>query len=55
MRMKYFLAWIPMVIIAIANGVLREFTYGEHLTELRAHQVSTVTAIAPWFFYRLQR
>jgi hypothetical protein len=41
---KYFLAWFPMVLIAIANGVLRQSWYGEHLAELRAHQVSTLTA-----------
>jgi len=34
-----------MVFIAIANGALREGCYGEHLSELRAHQVSTVTGI----------
>jgi hypothetical protein len=43
---KYFLAWFPMVAIAIANGVLRQGWYGEHLGELRAHQVSTLTAAA---------
>ena len=34
-----------MIFIAIANGALREFTYGKHLSELRAHQVSTLTGI----------
>ena len=34
-----------MVPIAIANGGLREAWYGRHLSELRAHQVSTLTAI----------
>ena len=51
MSMKHLLAWVPMIIIAIANGLLREFTYGKHLTELRAHQVSTVTAIALFTLY----
>ena len=41
----YLLAWIPMVVIAIANGVLREGWYGKHLSELRAHQVSTVSGV----------
>jgi hypothetical protein len=42
---RYIVAWIPMIFIAIANGALREFTYGKHLSELRAHQVSTLTGI----------
>jgi hypothetical protein len=41
---KYFLAWFPMVLIAIANGVLRQSWYGQYLGELRAHQISTLTA-----------
>jgi hypothetical protein len=42
---KYILAWVPMVLIAIANGVLREAWYGKHLSELEAHQVSTATGV----------
>lgn len=34
-----------MVIIAIGNGAAREFTYGKGMTELRAHQTSTLTGI----------
>ncbi len=41
---KYFLAWFPMILIAIANGVLRQAWYGQYFGELRAHQVSTLTA-----------
>ncbi len=41
---KYVLAWFPMIPIAIANGVLRQFGYGPYLGELAAHQVSTLTA-----------
>ncbi len=41
----YAMAWIPMVIIAIGNGVAREFTYGRAMSELRAHQTSTLTGI----------
>jgi hypothetical protein len=39
----YLLAWIPMLALAIFNGAMREATYGKHMSELRAHQVSTVT------------
>ncbi len=42
---KYVLAWFPMVAIAIANGVVRESWYGKHLSELAAHQLSTLTAV----------
>ena len=40
--LKYLLAWIPMVFIAIVNGALREAWYGKQLGELRAHQLSTL-------------
>jgi hypothetical protein len=42
---KHLLAWIPMVFIAVGNGVLRVTTFGKVLPELRAHQLSTVTGI----------
>ncbi len=34
-----------MVALGIANGVLRETTYGKLLPELRAHQLSTLIAV----------
>ena len=43
---KYLLAWLLLAVIAIANGIIRQATYGRLLPELAAHQVSTVTAIA---------
>jgi hypothetical protein len=42
---KYFLAWIPMVLIAIANGTLREASYGKRMSELQAHQISTLSGL----------
>jgi hypothetical protein len=42
----YVLAWVPMLVIAIANGVLREATFGKVMPELRAHQLSTVIGAA---------
>jgi hypothetical protein len=45
MIIKYILLWLPMVLIAIFNGLLRESVYGPFMSELRAHQVSTLTAI----------
>lgn len=41
---KYLLAWIPMVFIAIANGVLRQAGYGHYMSELHAHQLSSLIA-----------
>jgi hypothetical protein len=42
---RYVLAWIPMMLIGIINGVIRETTYGKALSELRAHQISTLTGV----------
>lgn len=42
---KYVLAWFPMVGIAVANGTLRELWYGRHLSDLAAHQLSSLTAV----------
>jgi len=39
------LGWVPMVFIAIANGAIREGWYGKHMSELRAHQISTITGV----------
>ncbi len=41
----YALAWLPMIAIGIANGVLREVVFAGRVAELRAHQLSTVTAV----------
>ncbi|WAL59286.1 hypothetical protein [Thermocoleostomius sinensis] len=42
---RYVLAWIPMIAIGIINGIVRELIYGNYLSELRAHQVSTLLGI----------
>ena len=42
---RFILAWIPMVLIAIANGMIREANYGKQLSDLRAHQISTLTGV----------
>jgi hypothetical protein len=34
-----------MVCIAMINGAIREGWYGKHVSELQAHQVSTVTGV----------
>ena len=42
---KYLFVWVLLAVVAIANGILRQSTYGKTLTELTAHQISTLTAI----------
>ncbi len=42
---KYILAWFPMILIAIANGLFREKILRSRLNELQAHQASSVTMI----------
>jgi hypothetical protein len=48
---KYLLAWLPMIPIAIGNGVLRQRWYGKHVEELAAHQISTAVAIVLFGIY----
>ena len=43
MILRYVLAWLPMMFVGIINGVIREVSYGKMLSELQAHQVSTIT------------
>jgi hypothetical protein len=42
---RYVFFWLILAVVAIANGALRQATYGRQLTELAAHQLSTVTGI----------
>lgn len=39
-------AWLPMLLIAILNGVIREYTYGKILATSLAHQISSFLLIA---------
>lgn len=48
---KYFAAWFPLVILAVANGTLREFGFRLFLGELPAHWLSTVTFVLILFAY----
>lgn len=42
---KYLAAWFVMLLVSVANGAVRDITYGLHVDELTAHQISTVTGI----------
>lgn len=57
MILRYSLAWFALVVIAIINGTLREYTYGKMVPELAAHQISTISAalfcgLFVWFVNR---
>jgi len=43
--LKWIIAWLPLVLIGIINGAIREIGYKKILGELHAHQVSTLTGI----------
>jgi hypothetical protein len=45
MKFRYLIAWLVLLVVAMVNGALREFTYGQYLSELSAHQLSCVTGI----------
>jgi hypothetical protein len=45
MLSKYFILWIPMIIIAFANATFRQLVFIKYTNELRAHQLSTITLI----------
>ena len=45
MLLVHVLAWIPMVLIAVLNGMVREYFFAQNLNELHAHQLSTATLI----------
>ena len=42
---RYLAFWLILAVVAIANGVMRQAFYGRYLSELAAHQLSTVTGI----------
>jgi len=42
---KYLTAWFVMLLVAVANGAVRDSTYGRRVDELTAHQLSTATGV----------
>ena len=40
--LRLVLAWFAMLVIAVANGALRQMTFGKVMSELHAHQLSTL-------------
>ncbi|HET7896996.1 MAG TPA: hypothetical protein VFL47_04990 [Flavisolibacter sp.] len=49
--LPYVLAWIPMLVLAVLNGAVRELAYKKHVGELAAHQISTVTLLLLFAVY----
>ena len=49
--LRAILSWIPMVFIAIGNGMIRTSVYQKYTGELIAHQISTFTAIILFGIY----
>lgn len=55
---KYFAAWCLLLLVAVANGILRDLSYGQYLSESLSQQLSTLSAmllmaIVIWaFIYR---
>jgi len=49
--LKYFIAWFPMLVLAILNGVLRDFGYKTYVGDLAAHQISTLTLLILFGIY----
>lgn len=45
MPLKYSLLWFPLPVIFIANGIIRQFGYAPYMSELAAHQLSTVIGL----------
>jgi hypothetical protein len=39
---RYVLAWFPMLVIAVANGAVRQLTFAKVMSEPHAHQLSTL-------------
>jgi hypothetical protein len=48
---RYLLAWFPMILIAVANGALREAALVPRLGDHAARQVSTLILIALFAVY----
>ena len=54
---RYLVAWLGLLAVADANGALRAATFGKIMSELSAHQLSTLIGsaalgIAIWFIVR---
>lgn len=56
MSINQFLLWLPMIAIAFLNASIRQLVFIKYMSELRAHQLSTLTlillcSIYTWFIF----
>ena len=51
MILKYALLWIPMVFLAVVNGIFRQMVFIPRFSELRSHQLSCLTGVALFTAY----
>lgn len=49
--LKYFIAWFPMLLLAVTNGALRDLVYKKFTGELLAHQLSTISLLVLFTVY----
>jgi len=47
----YAACWLGMMVIGILNGTIREYSYGQYMHELSAHQLSTLIALVLFGVY----
>ncbi len=43
MYLRYFIAWLPLIVLGLLNATIRQVVYARYVSELQAHQISTVT------------
>jgi hypothetical protein len=51
MMLKYFLCWLPMLLLAVINGAARDLWYRKYAGVLAGHQISTITLFILFGFY----
>ena len=51
--LKYTVSWLGLVVVAIINGALREKGYRQFMSELAAHQLSTLIGLILFGVYVL--
>ena len=44
-KLRYLAAWLVLLVVAMINGGLRDFTYGQYVSELLSHQISCLSGI----------
>ena len=58
MKWKYFFGWLPLVVIAFANGTIRQLGFQKALGDLHAHQLSTaigITIFGIYIYWRIRK